>query len=286
MIQSFSEKEILMKRVLVILCSIIIAAHFYNFQKKSERFLIAADEEPLQVFILAGQSNMVGVGAKELLSLPKEMQAAQESVLFAEYWADDFKPLLPKNNIGPEVSFGYEMSKALKKKIALAKLAVGGTSIEVDWNPSEYNKEKSIGSLYKRLTEYVSSLKSKHKNIKIVGLLWMQGEADSRYHAKSVDQYKLKLEKLIDNFRKEFDSPDMFFICGRINTPADWPYRKNVRDAQESIKKKGYAWIDCDDLELGPDKLHFTLKGQVEIGKKYAEKMLTLMGKTSKVKVK
>ena len=275
-----------MKRILVSLCLLIIASNFFNYSNAPEKFIEAADEEPMPVIILAGQSNMVGVDAKELLSLPKEMQAPQANALFAEYWLDEFKPLLPKNYIGPEVSFGYEMSKALNKKIAMAKLAVGGTSMEIDWNPSEFNKEKSIGSLYKRLIEYVSSLKSKHKNIKFVGLLWMQGEADSRYHAKTVDQYKLKLETLIDNFRKEFDSPDMFFICGRINTPADWPYRKNVRDAQESIKKKGYAWIDCDDLELGPDKLHFTLKGQVEIGKKYAEKMLTLMGKTSKVKVK
>ena len=42
-------------------------------------------------------------------------------------------------------------------------------AVECQENFIEYNKEKSIGSLYKRLTEYVSSLKSKHKNIKIVG---------------------------------------------------------------------------------------------------------------------
>jgi hypothetical protein len=140
----------------------------------------------------------------------------------------------------------------------MAKLSVGGTSLKTDWNPSEYNKEKNIGILYKRLTNYIKDLKSKNKNIKIVGLLWMQGEADSHYNAKTSEQYKIKLEALIDNCHKEFESPDMFFVCGRINTPADWPYLKNVSDAQESIKKKGYAWINCDDLELGPDKLHFT----------------------------
>lgn len=262
----------------------IILSNFFYVSIAPNKSLTAADEEPLQLFILAGQSNMVGVSAKELTSLPTEMQAAQDKALFTEFWGTEFKPLLPKNYIGPEVSFGFELSKALNKKIAMAKLSEGGSSLEVHWNPSEYNKEKGVGTLYKRLIDYVKSIKSKNKNVKIVGMLWMQGEADSRYHAKTIEQYKTKLEALIDNCRKEFESPDMFFICGRINTPADWPYRKNVREAQEAVKKTGYAWVDCDDLELGADKLHFTLKGQVELGKKYAEKMLTLMGKTSKVK--
>lgn len=273
-----------MKTKLIFCLLIIFLSNFSNPFHEVEFKLIAADEEVLPVFILAGQSNMVGVSATEITLLPPEMQKPQEKALFVEYWGNEFKPLLPKNNIGPEVSFGWEISKALNKKIAMAKLSVGGTSLETDWNPSEYNKEKNIGILYKRLVDYVKDLKNKNKNIKIIGMLWMQGEADSRYHAKTMEQYKSKLETLIDNCRKEFESPDMFFICGRINTPPDWPYRKNVRDAQEAVKKTGYAWVDCDDLELGADKLHFTIKGQVDLGKKYANSMLKLMGKTHEKK--
>lgn len=260
----------------------IIMGNFLYISIAPIKFLTAADEEPLQLFILAGQSNMVGVSAKEIISLPKEMQVAQDKALFTEFWGTEFKPLLPKNYIGPEVSFGYELSKALNKKIAMVKLSEGGTSLEVHWNPSEYNKEKGIGTLYKRLVDYVKGINSKNKNVKIVGMLWMQGEADSRYHTKTMEQYKTKLEALIDNCRKEFESPDMFFVCGRINTPADWPYRKNVREAQEAVKKTGYAWVDCDDLELAADKLHFTVNGQVAIGKKFADTMLSLMGKKGK----
>lgn len=262
----------------IFLSTMLLISTFFNWSVNPTIPLLADEEEPLQVFILAGQSNMAGTSAKFIDKLPAEMQKPQENALFAEFWGDKFLPMMPKNNIGPEVSFGFEMAKSLKSKIAMIKLAVSGSSLEKDWNPNEYDKEKNIGVMYKRLIDYVKGLQVKHKKIKIVGMIWMQGESDSRYHAKTMEQYKTKLETLIDNCRKEFNSPEMLFVCGRVNPPG-WPFQKNVREAQESVKKKGYAWIDCDDLELGEDKLHFTVKGQVELGKKFAHSMLALMGK-------
>ena len=79
--------------------------------------------------------------------------------------------------------------------------------------------------------------------------------------------------------RKEFGGGKMPFVCGRIAPPAKWPNRAKVRKAQETTRSKHYAWIDCDDLELGKDKLHFTLKGQLGMGRKFAAAMLKLMGR-------
>lgn len=225
---------------------------------------------------------MVGVGAKvNVKKLPADMQS-QPNVMFVEFWASSLtKPLKPKNHIGPEVAFGYEMARALRCKVGIIKLANGGTSIARHWNPDpkQYDKKKGVGVLYQRLTGYVKRVKKANPNIEIAGMLWMQGEADSRYGKIRMEDYRDKLEALIAGCRKEFGGERMPFVCGRIAPPAKWPNRAKVRKAQEAARSKHYAWIDCDDLELGKDQLHFTLKGQLGMGRKFAAAMLKLMGK-------
>ena len=235
--------------------------------------------KPMPVYILAGQSNMAGVKAitnKE--KLPAELQKTNEDLLFVEFWNSEFKPLDFKTRIGPELGFGTAMVEATGGKIGIIKLATGGTSIKQHWNPDPdaYNKEKGVGVLYQRLLKYVKGVKAKNPNIEIVGMVWMQGEADSRFHAKTIDDYKVRLENLIKGYREAWDLPDMPFVCGRVNPP-NWKYQTQVRTAQETISLKNYAWIDCDGFELGGDKLHFTIDGQVAMGKSFAQAMLKLI---------
>jgi len=231
--------------------------------------------DALPVFILAGQSNMVGGG--KVAHLPDDLKAPQKNALFVQFWASKWAPLTPKKSFGPEVSFAREVTRELKRSIGIIKLASGGTSLAVHWNPVKTEpKKKGAGVMYKRLIGYVRRLQKTHKNIKIVGMLWMQGEADSRYHAKTMESYRDNLETLIDNCRREFSSRDMVFVCGRVNPP-NWPYQKQVREAQETVRRENYAWIDCDDLAKHPDNLHYNTDGQVQLGKKFAEAVLKLV---------
>lgn len=235
-------------------------------------------DEPLPVFVLAGQSNMDGAG--HAAELPDELKGPLAHVLFTRFWGTELKPLEPAKvdkNFGPEVTFGAAMAKHLKRPVGLLKLSSGGTSLEEHWNPASEDKR----GLYKRLTGYITGIQAKQKNIKIAGMLWMQGEADAKYHSKTVEQYREKLEALIDGCRKEFGAPDMAFVCGRINPPGA-AYIKQVREAQETVKRKHYAWIDCDDLEKHEDKLHYNAKGQLELGRRFAQAMLKLMAEKDK----
>jgi hypothetical protein len=50
-----------------------------------------------------------------------------------------------------------------------------------------------------------------------------------------------------------------------------------VREAQETLKRSGYAWIDCDDLDKHSDNLHYNTKGQIELGRRFAAAMVKLM---------
>jgi len=231
----------------------------------------------LPVFVLAGQSNMDGGGKVE--ELPAELRLPQQNALFVRFWDTQFKPLDPVKlgkSFGPELTFGSEMAKGLKRPVGMIKLSSGGTSIEQHWNPTTYDKEKHVGELYKRLVDYVRGIQAKQKSIKVAGMIWMQGEADALYHSKTVEQYRDKLEALIDGCRKEFGNEELFFVCGRVNPPGG-KYTKQVREAQGTVKRKNYAWIDCDDLEKHEDKLHYNTKGHVELGRRFAKAMLKLM---------
>jgi carbohydrate esterase-like sialic acid-specific acetylesterase len=232
-------------------------------------------DDVLPVSILAGQSNMAGGG--RVKELPDDLKAPQKDALFVQFWGSKWAPLTPKKNFGPEIGFAREMTRELKRSIGIIKLASGGTSMAFHWNPVKTEpKKKGTGVMYKRLVGYVKRLQKTHKNIRIVGMLWMQGEADSRYYARAMESYRDNLETLIDNCRREFGNENMAFVCGRINPP-NWPYQKQVRQAQETARRKNYAWIDCDDLTMHKDKLHYNTEGQLGLGKKFAEAMLKLM---------
>jgi hypothetical protein len=244
-----------------------------------------AKREILPVFVLAGQSNMVGVGAKtNAAQLPVAMQE-QTNVVFVEFWDTNLtKPLKPKNNIGPEVAFGYEMARALNTRIGIIKIAYGGSSLAGPWNPNpaKFDKEKSVGIFYRRMIDYVRDVKKANPNMEIAGMLWMQGEADSRYGKIQMEDYRNLLEMLVAGCRQEFGCEKMPFVCARIAPPANWPNREQVRNAQVSARIDQYAWMDCDGLELGGDSLHFTLNGQLEMGRGFARAMLSLMRVTEK----
>jgi hypothetical protein len=178
---------------------------------------VLASEEKMPVFVLAGQSNMVGGGTGD--ELPEDLRKPQEQALYTRFWGVELKPLTPKKSFGPEVTFGREMAKALKGKVGMAKLTNGGTSLKVHWNPTEFDRKKGVGVRRRLLIGYVKNVKEKNPNTKIAGMLWMQGEADSRYGEIKMEDYRDKLEVFIDLCRKEFGNENMPFVCGRINPP-------------------------------------------------------------------
>jgi hypothetical protein len=86
----------------------------------------AAEEKPLKIYILAGQSNMEG----------------QAKIETFEYIGDDpaTAPLLkemlgPGGKIGPEFTFGITMEKAYDGPILIIKTAWGGKSLSTDFRP-------------------------------------------------------------------------------------------------------------------------------------------------------
>lgn len=240
--------------------------------------LSATEKEPLPVFILVGQSNMVG--KRSLISkLPKHLTPAQKDALFY-HSKKGWKALKPseteKQGFGPEISFAYEMQKLMQTQIGIIKFSIGGTNLHTQWNR---NNPKSLYhktiNLYKKAT--------KEKNIKVLGIIWVHGGADAK-RKKDAIAYEKNFRKLITNFQEDCNAPELKVLCGRCGTSptpeADRkvkPYIDIVREAQDKLKYKFYKSVDLDHISTGPDNVHFDTKGMVKTGELYAEEMFKLI---------
>ena len=233
-----------------------------------------AGESPLKVFVLAGQSNMEGKGASA--DLPPELAQPQKNVLV--YQDGAWLPLQPVKHFGPEVAFGQAMAAHLGQPVGIIKVAVGGTNLAVQWSPDAGK------SLYTKLAKEVKAARE-GRPIVIAGMLWMQGEADSKDEAMA-GAYKSNFIHLIESARQDFGNAELPFVFGRVNPPgAKYAYADVVRKAQEAIQLPACRMVNCDDLHKHNDHLHYDDKGQLELGKRFSTAMIELL-KTDNVQKK
>ncbi len=94
----------------------------------------AEEKEPVKVFLLAGQSNMRGMGNPAELKPPHTTSPANVKI-----WTQGkgtWSPLVATgNHFGPEVAFAHAMAEQTPKDdIRLIKLGVSGTNLWKHWS--------------------------------------------------------------------------------------------------------------------------------------------------------
>jgi len=267
---------------------------------------LQAADRPLKVFILAGQSNMVGWG--DSTKLPDDLRNGNNRVLMFEN--GKWQPLQPirkaqKNqeklgmtefSFGPEIAFGHEMAKAWPdEKIGIVKFAIGGTSIltwKPDWSKEDADRagQGQFGSLYKKLLEKVEQARTAQE-IEIVGFLWEQGDGDMKNVAVA-NEYLGNLKSLVAAVRKDTSVPDLPFLCGSVRRTedpddisdlipqrVDGPYPavefilKAQWDAQEEIPHT--RTVILRGIETHPMNVHYNTAGQLEVGKLFAKAFIS-----------
>jgi len=230
-----------------------------------------ADE---MVFVLIGQSNMVGFGqVRELRSGDAEFPP---NVVF--YEDGERKRLGQQRRFGPEVGFARMMAEAFPRDtIVLAKHAVGGTSIG-RWMPDASDQGDRLGSgpmrrgapIYPAL---MVSLKTVIRSDRpVCSILMMQGEADAKSDALA-GAYGTRIADFVAALRRDLKSPQALFIYGKVNPPPDrFPAVELVRQHQQTLARSlpSAVMIDTDDLSKRPDGLHYDSMGQLELGRRFA----------------
>ncbi len=202
-----------------------------------------------QIFLCAGQSNMVGgIKASELVG---EYATAPANAMYWSWatngWIDFPDQNSTHGRIGPEISFAHRMAAALpNNRIALVKFSVGGTRLSEQWQPD-------TGDAYARL---IAAAKA------AIASLESEGES------------------------YELDAPELPVVVARSSddlvnaTQWDFAFTKTVQQAQENVaRNNAHVYIfTIDDIAGNDDHTHFPPAGYFEIGNRFAKAMLAAKG--------
>ena len=222
----------------------------------------------VSVYLLGGQSNMVGQGLSA--ELPADLAAPFPDVKIWRY-NDAFLDLQPDAEIfGSEITFGRGIASKSEEEVYLIKEALGATSLAVDWNPQGTNNQHDV--FVSRVDKALGALDLTGWDYRIEGMLWMQGEHDT-YNPQYAADYQDNLLEFIDDMRSRYGQ-DLKFVIGRIqdDLPTGPENLLAVRTAQEMVAGSNPLndWVDTDNLALLPDSVHFNTQGQIGLGYAFA----------------
>ena len=257
----------------------------------------AFSQDPnFHIYLCIGQSNMEGAARAELQDSTvnprfQVMEAINCDNLGRKRgsWYPAVPPLCRcKTNMGPADYFGRTMVANLpeKVKVGVIVVAVGGCKIELfdKDNYALYTETAPVwmkgmikeydGNPYGRLVEMA---KLAQKDGVIKGILLHQGESnpnDSLWTRKVKGVYDnlmkdLNLEpKNVPLLAGETVNADQQGVCAGMN---------NIIATLPQTLPNSYV-ISSAGCADGPDNLHFNAAGYRELGKRYAEKMLSILG--------
>lgn len=225
------------------------------------------------LYLLVGQSNMAGRGIITAeysgLSQPNVLMLDKEGK-----WVTASHPLHfdkpARAGVGPGLAFGLEMAKANPSvRIGLIPCAVGGTAIE-SWQPAAMD----LATGKYPYDDAVARLRIAMKSGMIKGIIWHQGEANSK--AERSAGYLENLETLIGRLRQAAGDNNLPFVAGELGH-----YRDNYQLVNDQLKQlpgkvKNTALAGSEGLIHKGDKTHFDAASATELGKRFAAKMILL----------
>jgi len=211
-------------------------------------------------------------------------------------------------SIGPELGFGYVLGTFHGEQVLLIKTAQGNRSLGFDFRPpssgrtdpdnqfesAEYKLmiegvRKTLNNIAKVVPDY------KNQGYEIAGFVWFQGHKDS-FSEVLIEEYEKHLANLINDVRKEFDTPKLPVVVATIGFGGHNMQEKflNIHQAQMAIsdtkKHPEYAgtvasvdtrdfWREVDESPKGED-YHYNRNAETYmlIGDALGRAMVRLLG--------
>ena len=260
------------------------------------------------VILLGGQSNASGCSSDEYLrrnvteEKHREYQNGYDNVyinyLSGAHRSNGFVKCATaqgelEGHFGPELGMAEKLHELYPEEtIFIIKCAWGGTNLYKQWRaPSGKGK---TGDLYKQFVAFVETsleyLVSKHYDIRIEGMCWMQGESDS-FSEETASDYGSHLEDFIEDIRKEFGaygaSDGIAFVDAYIaENPAYWVYYKMVNACKRAVAESSpmNAVVDTGTLTCSnepadnPDLAHYDSMSEIRLGHMFVEQLAAFIG--------
>jgi hypothetical protein len=212
----------MMKSIYVFILSVFSVANAYG-------------GTPIDVFILSGQSNAVGIAHETQLGLYAETDVLNrplisykdpdETVLYAHRdmrftdgglnYDQELGALRTKPNqfFGPEQSLGRDLSAMSQRPVAFLKFVSGGSALS-HWHPDGNN-------LYTPFVEYLNEektlLEAQGFEPTWSGLFWVQGESEG-YSAQRAGTYDQVFDEFVTQLRTDLSAPDMPVVMSALKT--------------------------------------------------------------------
>ena len=267
----------------------------------------ALDAKEVDVYLLAGQSNMQG-NAK-LADLPETWQTPISAAMF---WnGSEFVPLEPgktkistrPGEFGPELGFARTLSSlSPDRRFYLIKFHRSGQPLHHGWNgnrwvggdptpgrhnfyPGESAADANIGKHYHEMLSTaraaITDLQSQGLNARLRAVVWMQGEQDSK-HEISASAYAASIARLKRRVEDDLAVEPAPFILGQVLPfePAleRFTHRTAIRDQQRRVDMRSGAdeatagcWmVSTDGMPLQADTVHYDARGQAMLGQAFA----------------
>lgn len=268
----------------------------------------AQDNQPIDLILVAGQSNSVGFNA-----IPADLPAdpIDKDILFwwrcgdpppdkhdtisSRKWTHlQPQPIgnpMPKNQgvsrqygnfaqkeggFGPEIGLARTLAAKSGAKLAVVKAAFSGTGIQRDWNPESEDKE---GACYRALIEEtqsaVAAAKKNGNNLRLKAFVWVQGESDA--NKNDAPKYAERLAHMIASLREDLDAPELVALVA-VNTKFGGgknAFMPKIIEAQQAVAAKDprCVYVDTSAATIA-NKAHYDTQGTLDVGKWFAEALL------------
>ncbi len=226
-------------------------------------------DNTFHVFLLLGQSNMAGY--------PKALESDKvpdDRVLVLDYYSDQWRTAIPplhetwQGAIGPGDWFGKTIVEHIPEgdTIGLVPCAISGERIETFL--------KNGGSKYNWIIERARMAQQRGGIIE--GILFHQGESNN-----GDSSWPQKVYTLVQDLRTDLDLGSVPFLAGELLYSGGCAGHNTLVNQLPSIIDNCHV-ISANGLTVDPADtqyyLHFGHDSQVEFGRRYAQKMIDVLG--------
>ena len=252
----------------------------------------AAPDPNFHIYLAFGQSNMEGQGTIEAQDKTVDPRFQMLSTIDnfngrkLGTWNDAIPPLANKHGgLGPTDYFGRTLVEKLDPqiKVGVVVVAIAGCSIVAFDSPLDQGYMSTQAGWFKDIVKdygddpyqrLVEMAKKAKEDGVIKGIIFHQGETD-----EGDSDWPNKVKKVYDRLVKDVGlDANIPFFAGEV------PYQGSSKGTNNNIRKlpnvsKNFYLVSAEGLnDLDMMRIHFSSQGYRDFGKRYAEKVMEVLG--------
>ncbi|MDX2267504.1 MAG: sialate O-acetylesterase [Bryobacter sp.] len=238
----------------------------------------ALSAQPMDLFLLVGQSNMAGRGVVDTIDrvpLPQVWMFTAE-----EKWELSKDPVHfdrpDRTGTGLGRSFGATLVRfGASRKVGLIPAAFGGSSL-AEWQPGEKHYLNAVARAKAALAKAPAGSRLR-------GILWHQGEADTAKQ-ELAETYQSRFLVFVRQLRADLGAGGLPVVVGQLGeflkerpeNPHPFAPQVNQALATVPLVLEKAAFASSAGLGHKGDQLHFSSPALREFGRRYALAWLAL----------